>query len=102
MPENGDSAAAATEAIPPNGCGYAPRKVRVAKNSSQKIDKNKSNIVNESSESSAQVLDTSVTSSGSSSSAIKTPVSILQELLSRRCITPSYELVQIEGISFID
>ena len=29
--------------------------------------------------------------------AMKTPVSILQELLSRRGITPSYELVQIEG-----
>lgn len=29
--------------------------------------------------------------------AMKTPVSILQELLSRRMITPSYELVQIEG-----
>lgn len=28
---------------------------------------------------------------------MKTPVSILQELLSRRGITPSYELVQIEG-----
>lgn len=28
---------------------------------------------------------------------IKTPVSVLQELLSRRGITPSYELVQIEG-----
>lgn len=27
----------------------------------------------------------------------KTPVSILQELLSRRGITPKYELVQIEG-----
>ncbi|XP_037909766.1 interferon-inducible double-stranded RNA-dependent protein kinase activator A homolog isoform X2 [Hermetia illucens] len=31
------------------------------------------------------------------SMAMKTPVSILQELLSRRGITPSYELVQIEG-----
>lgn len=30
-------------------------------------------------------------------SAIKTPVSVLQELLSRRGITPSYDLVQIEG-----
>lgn len=29
--------------------------------------------------------------------AMKTPVSILQELLSRRGITPNYELVQIEG-----
>ncbi|XP_005188137.1 interferon-inducible double-stranded RNA-dependent protein kinase activator A homolog B isoform X1 [Musca domestica] len=29
--------------------------------------------------------------------AMKTPVSLLQELLSRRGITPSYELVQIEG-----
>lgn len=29
--------------------------------------------------------------------AMKTPVSILQELLSRRGITPGYELVQIEG-----
>ncbi|KAH8263878.1 hypothetical protein KR038_008804 [Drosophila bunnanda] len=29
--------------------------------------------------------------------ALKTPVSILQELLSRRGITPGYELVQIEG-----
>ncbi|XP_055376567.1 RISC-loading complex subunit tarbp2-like isoform X2 [Condylostylus longicornis] len=29
--------------------------------------------------------------------AMKTPVSILQELLSRHGITPSYELVQIEG-----
>lgn len=29
--------------------------------------------------------------------AMKTPVSVLQELLSRRGITPSYELVQIEG-----
>lgn len=29
--------------------------------------------------------------------AVKTPVSILQELLSRRGITPTYELVQIEG-----
>lgn len=28
---------------------------------------------------------------------MKTPVSILQELLSRRGITPTYELVQIEG-----
>ncbi|GAB0092669.1 interferon-inducible double-stranded RNA-dependent protein kinase activator A homolog [Sergentomyia squamirostris] len=28
---------------------------------------------------------------------MKTPVSVLQELLSRRGITPSYELVQIEG-----
>lgn len=28
---------------------------------------------------------------------MKTPVSLLQELLSRRGITPSYELVQIEG-----
>lgn len=28
---------------------------------------------------------------------VKTPVSVLQELLSRRGITPSYELVQIEG-----
>lgn len=27
----------------------------------------------------------------------KTPVSILQELLSRRGTTPKYELVQIEG-----
>lgn len=27
----------------------------------------------------------------------KTPVSVLQELLSRRGITPKYELVQIEG-----
>lgn len=27
----------------------------------------------------------------------KTPVSILQELLSRRGLTPKYELVQIEG-----
>lgn len=27
----------------------------------------------------------------------KTPISILQELLSRRGITPTYELVQIEG-----
>lgn len=30
-------------------------------------------------------------------SAIKTPVSVLQELLSRRGITPTYDLVQIEG-----
>lgn len=30
-------------------------------------------------------------------SAVKTPVSVLQELLSRRGITPSYDLVQIEG-----
>ncbi|XP_017105530.2 protein Loquacious isoform X2 [Drosophila bipectinata] len=29
--------------------------------------------------------------------AMKTPVSVLQELLSRRGITPGYELVQIEG-----
>lgn len=29
--------------------------------------------------------------------AMKTPVSILQELLSRRGITPSYELIQMEG-----
>lgn len=29
--------------------------------------------------------------------AMKTPVSVLQELLSRRGITPSYDLVQIEG-----
>lgn len=28
---------------------------------------------------------------------MKTPVSLLQETLSRRGITPSYELVQIEG-----
>lgn len=28
---------------------------------------------------------------------LKTPISILQELLSRRGITPNYELVQIEG-----
>jgi RISC-loading complex subunit TARBP2 len=28
---------------------------------------------------------------------MKTPISILQELLSRRGITPNYELVQIEG-----
>lgn len=28
---------------------------------------------------------------------IKTPVSILQEILSRQGITPSYELVRIEG-----
>lgn len=28
---------------------------------------------------------------------LKTPVSVLQELLSRRGITPTYELVQIEG-----
>jgi len=28
---------------------------------------------------------------------MKTPVSVLQELLSRRGITPTYELVQIEG-----
>lgn len=27
----------------------------------------------------------------------KTPVSVLQELLSRRGVTPNYELVQIEG-----
>lgn len=30
-------------------------------------------------------------------SALKTPVSVLQELLSRRGITPTYDLVQIEG-----
>lgn len=30
-------------------------------------------------------------------SAMKTPVSVLQELLSRRGITPTYDLVQIEG-----
>lgn len=30
-------------------------------------------------------------------SAVKTPVSVLQELLSRRGITPTYDLVQIEG-----
>lgn len=30
-------------------------------------------------------------------SATKTPVSVLQELLSRRGITPTYDLVQIEG-----
>lgn len=29
--------------------------------------------------------------------AMKTPVSVLQELLSRRGITPTYDLVQIEG-----
>lgn len=29
--------------------------------------------------------------------SMKTPISILQELLSRRGITPNYELVQIEG-----
>lgn len=29
--------------------------------------------------------------------AMKTPVSVLQELLSRRGITPAYDLVQIEG-----
>lgn len=28
---------------------------------------------------------------------MKTPVSVLQEVLSKRGITPSYELVQIEG-----
>lgn len=28
---------------------------------------------------------------------LKTPVSVLQEVLSKRGITPSYELVQIEG-----
>lgn len=28
---------------------------------------------------------------------IKTPVSLLQELLSRRGITPNYDLVQVEG-----
>lgn len=31
--------------------------------------------------------------------AMKTPVSVLQELLSRRGITPTYDLVQIEGLS---
>lgn len=30
--------------------------------------------------------------------SMKTPVSVLQELLSRRGITPKYELVQIEGV----
>lgn len=28
----------------------------------------------------------------------KTPVSVLQELLARRCTVPKYELVQIEGM----
>jgi RISC-loading complex subunit TARBP2 len=32
-----------------------------------------------------------------SAAAGKTPVSVLQELLSRRGTTPKYELVQIEG-----
>lgn len=35
--------------------------------------------------------------SSSNSGKEKTPVSLLQEALSRRGITPSYELVQIEG-----
>uniref|UniRef100_T1GW90 DRBM domain-containing protein n=1 Tax=Megaselia scalaris TaxID=36166 RepID=T1GW90_MEGSC len=101
MPENTDSAAAGADpSVPPNGCGYAPRKMRgPAKNSAaQKIDKN-SKSENKENSSAAQVLDTSLASSGNSSlsSAIKTPVSILQELLSRRGITPNYELVQIEG-----
>lgn len=30
--------------------------------------------------------------------ALKTPVSVLQELLSRRGITPTYDLIQIEGV----
>lgn len=32
--------------------------------------------------------------------ALKTPVSVLQELLSRRGITPIYDLIQIEGMFF--
>lgn len=97
MPENIDaSATGSTQPIPPNGCGYAPRKIRGSAKNNQKIDKVKEK--NESNETPAQVLDTSTGNSTSSSlsSAVKTPVSILQELLSRRGITPNYELVQIE------
>lgn len=98
MPENVDPAAQPTTPVPPNGCGFAPRKIRGAAKSN-KIDKANEKSENESP---AQVLDTSLASTGNStssslSSAVKTPVSILQELLSRRGITPNYELVQIEG-----
>lgn len=90
MPENIDAPVA--EAASSNGGGYAPRKIRGSAKNNQKIDKVKEK---------STVLDTNLASSStgntSASSAVKTPVSILQELLSRRGITPNYELVQIEG-----
>ncbi|XP_073823251.1 double-stranded RNA-binding domain-containing protein loquacious isoform X2 [Musca autumnalis] len=42
-------------------------------------------------------IDESIKLTDANGIAMKTPVSLLQELLSRRGITPSYELVQIEG-----
>ncbi|XP_017467180.1 PREDICTED: RISC-loading complex subunit tarbp2 isoform X1 [Rhagoletis zephyria] len=42
-------------------------------------------------------IEESIKLTDSNGLAMKTPVSILQELLSRRGITPNYELVQIEG-----
>lgn len=96
MPENIDASIAGTAS---NGGGYAPRKIRGSAKNNQKIDKAKEKNTNSCSPS--HVLDTGLVSSStvntSTSSAVKTPVSILQELLSRRGITPNYELVQIEG-----
>ncbi|KAL5289742.1 TARBP2 family protein [Megaselia abdita] len=98
MPENIDSSdTKSCQPLARNGSGYAPRKIRGSSKSSQKI-----NNIQEKNESSVNILESSLTSTGNSTSSslastVKTPVSILQELLSRRGITPSYELVQIEG-----
>lgn len=77
-----------------NGGAYAPRKI-IRGTIKNKIEKVKENVG-----SPAQSLDTVLVPppiANTVASAVKTPVSILQELLSRRGITPNYELVQIEG-----
>lgn len=90
MPEDNNASAANKISVAPiasNGGVYAPRKISgTAKNKINKLKENHGTLTQ------IQAFDTN-----SSVLAVKTPVSILQELLSRRGITPNYELVQIEG-----
>ncbi|XP_004521580.1 interferon-inducible double-stranded RNA-dependent protein kinase activator A homolog isoform X2 [Ceratitis capitata] len=66
-------------------------------NTSRPIKTKKDKISDLTAATSKLAIEESLKLTDSNGLAMKTPVSILQELLSRRGITPNYELVQIEG-----